>query len=108
VCNLTPASARFMIDASIRNLVLPRRRRWLQFSMRSMFVLTTLLAVLISVVGLPLFRLRQQLRAVQSLEKAGADITSQGAEGVLAALAGKLFGDEAAVHVTKVVWDRAE
>ncbi len=84
-----------------------RLRRWLQFSMRTVLLLTAAAAVLISVIGVPLFRLRKQQLAVESLERAGALLTfeAQGADGLLAWAGEKLFGDKAATRVTKVAWN---
>lgn len=86
----------------------PRRfRRWLQFSMRTVLLLTAAAAVLISVVGVPLFRLRKQQLAVKRLEQAGARLTfeAQGAEGIATWAGEKLFGEEAATRVTKLAWN---
>ncbi|HET6879075.1 MAG TPA: hypothetical protein VFI31_02900 [Pirellulales bacterium] len=80
----------------------PRPRRWLQFSIRTMLLLTGAAAVLMSVLGVPLFRLRREQLAVERLEESGARLTSEAARGMIAWAAAKFFGPEAAMHVTKV------
>ncbi len=86
-----------------------RRRRWLQFSLRSVLVTMGLAALAMSLLGVPLFRLRQQIAISERLQKAGARLTWEGVDGtVMDRLAEKLFGEKAAVHVTEVVWDRVE
>jgi hypothetical protein len=86
----------------------PLRRRWLQFNMRTMLALMAFFALSMSVIGVPVFRLRQQLAASERLQKAGARIRSDVADGFAERLAGKIFGEKAAVRVTEVSWDRPE
>ncbi|HVX11072.1 MAG TPA: hypothetical protein VHC22_07825 [Pirellulales bacterium] len=86
-----------------------RRRRWLQFSIRSLLVAMGLAALLMGLLGVPLFRLRRQIAVSERLQEAGARLSWEAADGtVMDRLAEKLFGDKAAVHVTEVVWDRVE
>jgi Leucine-rich repeat (LRR) protein len=93
-------------EAPLPSALLPKRasrlRRWLQFSMRSVFLLTTVAAVLMSLVGVPVFRLRQEQLASEWLEMNGAHLTFEGATGPTAWLAEKAYGKKAAMHVTKV------
>lgn len=82
----------------------PRLRRCLQFNLRSVLLLTAAAAAL----TMPLLRLRQQQLAINQLEKHGCSFTSEAAKGPFGWTAGKLFGDNAAAHVTEVVWRRED
>lgn len=84
--------------------LLSRLRRLLQFSLRGVLLFTAAIALLMSVVGVPLGRLRQQQLAVERLEKRGCRLKSEAARGPTAWAAAKLFGNSAALHVTEILW----
>lgn len=83
-------------------------RRWLQFSLRTALLLTAAAAALMSFFGVPLFRFREQQLAAEKLERCGARLTSESADGWMVRAAEKLFGPEAAKRVTDVAWSDAE
>lgn len=82
--------------------IVSRLRRYLQFSLRGVLLLTAAAAVL----TMPLLRLREQQFAIKRLEEQGCGFTSEAVRGPYGWAAGKLFGDGAALHVTEVVWRR--
>ncbi|HEX7376924.1 MAG TPA: hypothetical protein VF278_07415 [Pirellulales bacterium] len=85
-----------------RPAILPRLRRLLQFSLRGMLLLTAAVALL----TMPLLRLHEQQLAVVQLEKRGCALTSKAVRGPYGWAAMRLFGGNAALHVTEVVWQR--